>query len=120
MSDPRPWDTGDDDANWVGYFNPGSTVLRNRVSATTREELLDSENDLVEVRVAELRDDPTNVARTLGCSHPQTALDITPECGVRGREGGRTSWLPAGLFDRGEEFGSSDVEFQFSRWVGGG
>ena len=55
----RPWDTGDPDADWAGYFLPGTDVLRNRVGATTRAELADAENDLVEIRVAELRDDPT-------------------------------------------------------------
>lgn len=61
MSPSHPWDTGDIDADWAGYFLPGTDVLRNRVGATTGEDLADAENDLVEVRVAELRDNPTLV-----------------------------------------------------------
>jgi len=51
----RPWDTGDFDENWRGYFIPGTHVLRNRVGAETVEALRDAENDLVEARVIELR-----------------------------------------------------------------
>jgi cell filamentation protein len=71
VSDPRPWDTGDFEANWQGYFIPGTSVLRNRVGATTREALIDAENDLVEIRVAELRDDPAGVSRTYDLPHLQ-------------------------------------------------
>ena len=71
MSTPRPWDTGDPDADWDGYFLPGTDVLRNRVGATTRDQLADAENDLVEIRVAELRDDPTPIPRTYDLTHLQ-------------------------------------------------
>ena len=71
MTAPRPWDTGDVDANWDGYFIPGTDVLRNRVGATTWQALADAENDLVEIRVAELRDDPSPVARTYDLAHLQ-------------------------------------------------
>lgn len=71
MTTRFPWDTGDHDKNWVGYFIPGSDVLRNRVGATTRDALEVAENDLVEIRVAELRDNPDLVARTYDLLHLQ-------------------------------------------------
>ncbi len=46
----RPWDTGDVEADWLGYFIPGTEVLRNRIGATSSAALRDAENDLVEVR----------------------------------------------------------------------
>lgn len=55
---PHPWDTGDLEQNWQGYFVPSTSILRNRVGALTREELRDAENDLVEARVIELREAP--------------------------------------------------------------
>ncbi|MEX7474456.1 Fic/DOC family protein [Mycobacterium adipatum] len=55
---PRPWDTGDLERNWQGYFIPSTGVLRNRVGATTLPALRDAENDLVEARVIELREAP--------------------------------------------------------------
>jgi fido (protein-threonine AMPylation protein) len=55
---PHPWDTGDLEQNWQGYFVPGTSVLRNRVGATTLDVLQDAENDLVEARVIELRESP--------------------------------------------------------------
>lgn len=54
----HPWDTGDLELNWQGYFIPGTNILRNRVGAQTPEALRDAENDLVEARVIELREDP--------------------------------------------------------------
>lgn len=55
---PHPWETDDLEQNWQGYFIPGTRILRNRVGAQTPEALQDAENDLVEVRVIELREDP--------------------------------------------------------------
>lgn len=55
---PHPWDTGDPDKNWQGYFIPGTSVLRNRVGAQTLDALRDAENDLVEARLIELREAP--------------------------------------------------------------
>lgn len=55
---PHPWDTGDLERNWQGYFIPGTEILRNRVGAQTPEALRDAENDLVEARVIELREAP--------------------------------------------------------------
>lgn len=55
---PHPWDTRDLEQNWQGYFVPGTSILRSRVGALTREELRDAENDLVEARVIELREAP--------------------------------------------------------------
>jgi cell filamentation protein len=53
---PHPWDTGDVERNWQGYFVPGTRILRNRVGARTLDALRDAENDLVEARVIELRE----------------------------------------------------------------
>ena len=53
-----PWDTGDLERNWLGYFIPGTRVLRNRVGAKTFNELQNAENDLVETRLIELRENP--------------------------------------------------------------
>ncbi|MBF6354025.1 Fic family protein [Nocardia higoensis] len=55
---PHPWDVGDPERNWQGYFVPGTSILSNRVGAVTAEELQDAENDLVEARVIELREAP--------------------------------------------------------------
>lgn len=55
---PHPWDTGDLERNWQGYFIPGTSILRNRVGAQTVDALRDAENDLVEARVIELREAP--------------------------------------------------------------
>jgi len=55
---PHPWDTGDLERNWQGYFIPGTSILRNRVGARTLDALRDAENDLVEARVIELREAP--------------------------------------------------------------
>lgn len=54
----HPWDTGDVDRNWEGYFLPDRDILRNRIGARTADELRDAENDLVEARAFELREDP--------------------------------------------------------------
>ncbi|AXK85734.1 Fic family protein [Nocardia farcinica] len=67
----RPWESGNFEARWLGYFVPGTSVLRNRVGATTAEELVDAENDLVEVRIAELRECPDRVSRTYDLAHLQ-------------------------------------------------
>lgn len=60
---PHPWDTGDIERNWQGYFVPGTGILRNRVGARTADELRDAENDLVETRLIELREDPNLVGQ---------------------------------------------------------
>jgi len=65
----QSWENGDADAKWLGYFIPDSSVLRNRVGATTSEQLADAENDLVEVRVAQLRVAPVFVDRTYNLAH---------------------------------------------------
>lgn len=53
-----PWDTGDTERNWRGYFIPGTTVLRNRLGLVSADKLRDAENDLVEARLIELREKP--------------------------------------------------------------
>ncbi|NLU84712.1 Fic/DOC family protein [Rhodococcus sp. HNM0569] len=62
MSSNPPWDTGDHQRDWEGYFLPGTEVLRNRVGATTLYELRDAENDLSEFRLLQLRESPDLVA----------------------------------------------------------
>ncbi|MFW0787929.1 Fic family protein [Gordonia sp. CPCC 206044] len=55
----QPWNTGNPDQDWIGYFLPGSEgVLRNRVGATSAEELSVAETDLSEARLLELREKP--------------------------------------------------------------
>ena len=54
----HPWNTGDLETDWQGYFIPGTDVLRNRVGADAIEALSDAENDLVEARIIELRESP--------------------------------------------------------------
>lgn len=72
MSRRHPWESSNHDDAWSGYFLPGTDVLRNRVGATTRADLADAENDLVEIRVAELRADPSYVPRTYDLAHLQS------------------------------------------------
>lgn len=55
---PHPWDTGDHDTDWQGYFVAGTDVLRNRLGITARDELQEAEDDLTEARLLELRDTP--------------------------------------------------------------
>lgn len=69
MSSQSPWETGDHEARWDGYFIPGTDVLRNRVGATSPGELRDAENDLVEIRVAELRAGLIGAQRTYDLRH---------------------------------------------------
>lgn len=97
------WDTGDLDQNWLGYLIPGTTVLRNRVGATTMEALRDAENDLVEVRLLELRERPTLIgARTYDLAHTkaihrhlfQDVYDWAGELRTVGIEKGGESFCP--------------------------
>lgn len=72
MSDSRPWEVGDHEARWIGYLiAPDSQVLRNKVGATTVADLRTAENDLIEVRVAELRSHTGLVERTYDRAHLQ-------------------------------------------------
>ena len=67
---PPPWQVGDHEARWNAYLlTPGSAVLRNRVGATTIEDLRSAENDLLEFRLAELRSRPRLIARTHDLTH---------------------------------------------------
>lgn len=70
MNQPPQWQVGDHEARWNAYLlTPGSAVLRNRVGATTIEDLRSAENDLLESRLAELRSRPTLIARTYDLTH---------------------------------------------------
>lgn len=70
MTAPWSWEVTDHQQRWDGYLvEPGSAVLRNKVGATTVEDLRDAENDLVEYRLAELRERPGLVARTFDAQH---------------------------------------------------
>ncbi|RWZ53010.1 cell filamentation protein Fic [Labedella phragmitis] len=72
MTDPRPWEDGDAEARWDGYFaEPGSPVLRNLIGATSVEALRDAENDLVEFRLLEMHERPGLVKRTFDLAHLQ-------------------------------------------------
>lgn len=102
---PHLWDTGDPERNWQGYFIEGTTVLRNRVGAQTAHALQDAENDLVEARVIELREDPSLLgARTydlayLRAIHRQFFQDVYEWAGdlrTVGIEKGSESFCPPG------------------------
>ncbi|WP_071289720.1 Fic/DOC family protein [Mycolicibacterium llatzerense] len=100
----HPWDTGDPDRNWQGYFIPGSRVLRNRIGATTHAELQDAENDLVEARVVELRENPGLLTRSydlllLQAIHRYLFQDVylwAGEARTVGIEKGDESFCPPG------------------------
>ena len=106
---PHPWDTGDLERNWQGYFIPGASILRNRVGAQTPEALRDAENDLVEARVIELREAPELLGdRTydltyLRAIHRQLFQDVYVWAGdVRtvGIEKGGESFCPPGSINQ--------------------
>lgn len=52
---PQPWQIGDDEERWAGYFDPHTGVLRNLVGARTPEALRAIEDPLVEARALEMR-----------------------------------------------------------------
>ena len=60
---PWSWEAGNSEQRWAGYFLLDSDVLRNKVDATTLDQLRDAENDLVEARLAELRAEPALIRR---------------------------------------------------------
>lgn len=102
---PHPWDTGDLEQNWRGYFILGTNVLRNCVGAQTMEALRDAENDLVEARVIELREAPEILGdRTYDLSylraiHRQLFQDVYVWAGdlrTVGIEKGGESFCPPG------------------------
>lgn len=101
----HPWNTGDLETDWQGYFIPGTDVLRNRVGADTIEALSDAENDLVEARIIELRESPgllgdrTYDLTFLQAIHRQLFQDVYLWAGdVRtvGTEKGNQSFCPPG------------------------
>lgn len=70
MAPTDPWNTGNHERDWEGYFIPGTEVLRNRVGASTVQQLHDAETDLSEIRLLELREKPELVApRVYDLSH---------------------------------------------------
>lgn len=102
---PHPWDTGDLERNWQGYFIPGTRILRNRVGARTLDALRDAENDLVEFRVIELREGPhllgdrTYDLAYLRAIHRQLFQDMYEWAGdlrTVGIEKGNESFCPPG------------------------
>jgi len=63
---------GDHEQRWLGYLLPPDfKVLRNKLGATTSADLLAAENDLLEVRLVELRAHPELVERTFDLRHLQ-------------------------------------------------
>ena len=70
MTNPRSWEIGSHEARWDGYLlTLGSTVLRNKIGATTPDDLRAAENDLLEFRLTELRSHPGLVPRTYDLTH---------------------------------------------------
>lgn len=103
-----PWETDDVDRNWEAYFQPGTDVLRNRVHARSHVELQYAENDLSEVRLLELRENPDLLDRTYDLTHfaaihRQLFQDVYEWAGhlrTVGIEKGE-SFCPQGNIDRG-------------------
>lgn len=123
---PHPWDTGDHERNWQGYFIPGTSVLRNRVGAQTHAELRDAENDLVEARVIELREDPDLLGdRTydlayLRAIHAQLFQDVYLWAGdlrTVGIEKGSESFCPPDSISRPMEHVAAEI-YQLDRLRG--
>lgn len=72
MTSLRPWETGSPETRWNGYFvDTESEVLRNLLGIEDSQVLADAENDLVEFRTAELREQPGLVRRTFDLPHLQ-------------------------------------------------
>jgi cell filamentation protein len=113
-----PWDTGDAERNWLGYFVPGTDVLRNRVGARSTEELRDAENDLVEARIIELRESPELVGERsydlvlLQAVHRHLFQDVYEWAGdVRtvGIEKGDESFCPLDAIRRAMDYVAMEV-----------
>jgi len=106
---PHPWDTGDLERNWQGYFIPGTRILRNRVGARTLDELQNAENDLVEARLIELRETPGLLGdrsydlRFFRAIHRQLFRDVYDWAGedrTVGLEKGDESFCPPGSINQ--------------------
>lgn len=70
MSEAAPWRSGSAEERWSGYLQPPDcTVLRNRLGETDADYLRDAENDLLEARLLELRENPDLVDRTYDAAH---------------------------------------------------
>lgn len=52
----QPWETGDEISRWHGYLLDDGKTLRNRVGATTPDDLRRAEDHLVETRALSLRE----------------------------------------------------------------
>ncbi len=64
------WDTPEHQRRWDDYLiQPEGTTLVNKVGATTPEELRAAENDLLEYRLAELREHPDLIHQTYDLDH---------------------------------------------------
>ncbi|EHB48805.1 filamentation induced by cAMP protein Fic [Mycolicibacterium rhodesiae JS60] len=115
---PHPWDTGNLEQNWQGYFIPGTSILRNRVGAQTIDELRHAENDLVEARVLELREVPSLLGDRsydlayLQAIHRQLFHDVYDWAGdVRtvGIEKGDESFCPPGSIAQPMDHVASEI-----------
>ena len=114
----HPWDTGDLERNWQGYFIPGTSTLRNRVGAQTVDSLRDAENDLVEARVIELREAPDLLGDRsydlayLRAIHGQLFQDVYVWAGdVRtvGIEKGEESFCPPGSISQAMDHVAAEI-----------
>ena len=115
---PHPWDTGDLERNWQGYFIPGTSILRNRVGARTVDALRDAQNDLVEARVIELREAPDLLGDRsydlsyLRAIHRQLFQDVYDWAGdVRtvGIEKGDESFCPPGSISQAMDHVAAEI-----------
>lgn len=126
MTDLRSWESGDHEARWNGYFiEPGAAVLRNLLGIEDAQILADAENDLVEYRIAELREQPGLVQRTfdlthLQALHEQLFQDVYEWAGelrtVGLAKGGGESFIPPGnIWMPVEHVAQRILEFDFLR-----
>lgn len=115
---PHPWESGDFDQRWRGYFIPGTEVLQNRVGAATAEALRDAENDLVESRIIELRESAILLGDRgydlafLQAIHRQLFQDVYAWAGdVRtvGIEKGQESFCPPGNIAQAMDHVASEI-----------
>ncbi|WP_430591527.1 Fic/DOC family protein [Humidisolicoccus flavus] len=73
MIDSHPWEFGTDDERWDAYLvEPGSRTLRNRLGLHDAAALEKAENDLLEIRLAELRENPSLIRRSFDLNHLQS------------------------------------------------
>jgi cell filamentation protein len=121
-----PWQAGDSEQRWNGYLvAPGSDVLRNKIGATTKDQLQEAENDLVEFRVAELRERPGLVNQSFDLPHLRSIhrhlfQDVYEWAGelrtVGLAKGGGESFMPPAQIERPMLHAQDHIRDLRARW----